>query len=216
MKQWLARTAERIDALGVRERVAIFFALALALVVIANAIAIGPLRAKQERLAVQIGQAQKDLATLQAQLQALVKGAQFDPDAANRERRVQLREELRALNLRIADQQRRFTPPERMRRLLGELLERHRGLVLVDMQTLPVAAVSRFATGVPSTAMYRHGLELTVRGTYAELYDYLRSLETLPNQLYWARAELAVATHPLITLKITVHTVSFDRAWLAV
>ncbi|MFN2645415.1 MAG: hypothetical protein ABR570_10520 [Burkholderiales bacterium] len=216
MKQRLARAAGRIDALGLRERVLIFFVLALALVIIANALAIGPLRAKQRRLATEMAQAQKDLAGLQTQLDTLVRGTQYDPDAANRERRTQLREDLRALNLRIADQQRRFTPPERMRRLLAELLERHRGLVLVDLRTLPVAPATRAPVGLTSTSMYRHGLELTVRGTYGELYDYLRSLENLPNQLYWARAELAVTTHPLITLKITVHTVSFDRAWLAV
>jgi MSHA biogenesis protein MshJ len=64
--------------------------------------------------------------------------------------------------------------------------------------------------------MYRHGIDLTVRGTYVELHNYLQELEKLPNQLYWARAELSVATHPLLTLKLTVHTLSFDRAWLIV
>jgi len=55
-----------------------------------------------------------------------------------------------------------------------------------------------------------------LRGSYGELYDYLRRLEGLPSQLYWSRAELTVTDHPLITLKLTVHTISFDRAWLVV
>jgi hypothetical protein len=55
-----------------------------------------------------------------------------------------------------------------------------------------------------------------VSGTYGELYDYLRMLERLPTQLYWARAELAVGQHPTLTLRLTAYTVSFDPAWLIV
>jgi MSHA biogenesis protein MshJ len=45
----------------------------------------------------------------------------------------------------------------------------------------------------------------------------LRKLEKqLPTQLYWGRADLAVAEYPSVTLKLTIYTVSFDRAWLVV
>jgi MSHA biogenesis protein MshJ len=104
-----------------------------------------------------------------------------------------------------------------MRGVLQEMLERNNRLALLDLTTLPVVAVvpSRAGTG-PTSGMYRHGIELTVSGTYGDLYEYLRALERLPSQLYWARAELAVKEHPLLTLKLTIHTVSFDRAWLIV
>ena len=68
---------------------------------------------------------------------------------------------------------------------------------------------------LPGT-LYRHGLEFTVTGSYGDLYEYLRSLESMPTQLYWRRAELSVSSYPLVTLKVTAFTVSFDRAWLIV
>jgi MSHA biogenesis protein MshJ len=216
MSELVRRYAERVDALGLRERVLIFFLLALALVLIANAAFIDPLRAKQKRLGAEVAQQEKEMAALQVELQRLVQGSQFDPDAANRARQAALREELRQLNVRIVEEQRRFTPPERMRRLLEELLEKNRGLALVDLQTLPVVPITAQRQGAAASGMYRHGIELSVRGSYGELYEYLRALERLPNQLYWARAELVVAMHPTLTLKLTVHTLSFDRAWLVV
>ena len=216
MSELIRRYAERIDALGVRQRVLIFLFLALTLVLIANAAFIDPLRAKHKRLSAEVAQQEKEIATLQADLQRLVMGNQVDPDAANRARQAALREELRQLNLRVLEEQRRFTPPERMRRVLEELLEKNRGLALVDLQTLPAAPITVQRQGAAPSGMYRHSIELTVRGSYGELYEYLRGLEKLPNQLYWARAELGVATHPTLTLKLTVHTLSFDRAWLVV
>jgi MSHA biogenesis protein MshJ len=216
MSELIRRYAERIDALGVRERVLIFFVLALAVVLIANAALIEPLRAKQKRLSAEVAQQEKEMATLQTELQRLLQGSQVDPDAANRAQLSALREELRQLNLRIVDEQRRFTPPERMRRLLEQLLEKNRGLALVDLQTLPVVPIAVPRQGAGASGMFRHGIELTVRGSYGELYEYLRALEKLPNQLYWTRAELGVAEHPTLSLKLTVHTLSFDRAWLVV
>jgi MSHA biogenesis protein MshJ len=216
MNELIQRYAERIDALGVRQRVLIFLVLALALVLLANAALIEPLRAKQRRLSAEVAQQEKEMAELQTQMQKLLQGNQVDPDATNRARQAALREELRQLNLRVVEEQRRFTPPERMRRLLEDLLEKNRGLALVDLQTLPVVPITVQRQGTAASGMYRHSIELTLRGSYGEIYEYLRALEKLPNQLYWARAELGVAKHPILSLKLTVHTLSFDRAWLVV
>ena len=64
--------------------------------------------------------------------------------------------------------------------------------------------------------MFRHGLEITISGSYLDLYEYLSALERLPTQLYWGRAELSAGDFPETTLKLTVYTVSFDKAWLIV
>lgn len=215
MKDLLARAGERIDALVLRQRILIFFALACAVILVTETVFTGPLRSKHRLLMAEIAKEQKELAALQADLQRLVEGNTIDPDAANRRREVMLREDLRQLNARIAEEQRRFTPPDRMRRVLEELLEKNRNLWLVDLKTLPATPVAGHRPGAQG-GMYRHGMELTVRGTYGELYEYLRTLENLPNQLYWGGADLAVDAHPLLTLKLTVYTLSFDRAWLIV
>jgi len=64
--------------------------------------------------------------------------------------------------------------------------------------------------------VFRHGVELTLAGSYLDLYAYLSALEGLQTQLYWGRAEMSVAEYPVATLKLTVYTLSFDQAWLVV
>lgn len=215
MNALIARATERIDAMVLRQRVLVFLGVVCVLIFAVETAFTAPLRAKQKRLAGEIGQQQKELATLQAELQRLLQGNAVDPDADNRRREAALRQELRQLNARVLDQQRRFTPPDRMRSVLEELLEKNQGLSLVDLKTLAPVAVATQRASTPG-GMYRHGIELTVRGTYGELYNYLRALESLPSQLYWGRAEFSVDAHPRLTLKLTVHTLSFDRAWLIV
>lgn len=219
MNALIRQYAERIDAANLRQRLLIFLAAAAVLLFLGNALLLQPQRVKQKRLALETAQSQKNLAALQAQVSRLIGAEAGGPDAALRKRQATLRAELSQLNSRIAGEEGRFTAPERMRALLEEMLGRSKGLTLVDLRTLPVVAVTPHgAPGAPAApaGMFRHGIELTVRGSYGELYDYLRRLEGLPSQLYWSRAELTVTDHPLITLKLTVHTISFDRAWLVV
>jgi len=217
MKGFLKRYAERIDAASLRERVLILLAATAVLVFVANAILLEPLRTKQKRLASDITQQQKELQAVQEQLARMVQSAAKDPDAPNRARFAVLRDQLAQLNSRITQEQRRFTPPEQMRVVLEEILQRNKRLALLDLKTLPVAPVGAAAPGATGgTGLYRHGIELTLSGRYADLFEYLRAMERLPTQLYWRRAELLVNEHPVLTLKLTVYTVSFDPTWLIV
>ena len=215
MNALLKRYAERIDAASLRERVAIFLALTLVLAYVAYATLLQPLRAAQRRSATETAQQQKELQTTQAEVQRLALSAQVDPDAGTRARRATILEQLAEADSRIGKEQRRFTPPERMRGMLQDMLQRNRSVAIVDLRSLPVTPIGAEKPGNPGE-LYRHGLELTLSGSYVELYEYLRALERLPTQLYWRRLELAVTDHPLMTLKLTVYTVSFDRAWLIV
>jgi len=212
----LKHYAERIDAATLRQRLLVFVTAAVVLLLFGNALLLQPQRVKQRRLAAETAQHQRELSVLQGEVSRLVGASGIDLDAQNKKREAALRAELSVLNTRLAGEERRFTPPERMRAVLEEILRRNQGLTLVDLRTLPAAPVGAVAAGAAPSAMFRHGIELTVRGTYGELYDYLRMLETLPSQLYWSRVELSVAAHPLLVLKLTVHTISFDRAWLLV
>jgi MSHA biogenesis protein MshJ len=217
LKAFLKRYADRIDNATLRERVLMFVGFAFVLVFLLNAILIDPLRVRQKALAAESEKLQQELVSLQAGLQGMLKGGSQDIDSANRARQAKARDELSRANSRIAQEQRRFTPSDKMREVLAEMLERNRRLALVDLKTLPVAPLATAPAGSGgNSGLFRHGIELTVSGSYADLYEYLRTLERLPTQLYWGNAQLAVAEYPSVTLKLTLYTVSFDRAWLTV
>jgi MSHA biogenesis protein MshJ len=78
----------------------------------------------------------------------------------------------------------------------------------------PAAAAVRTAAAAPSDLLYRHGVELTVRGNYLDMVDYLDALEAMPTQLFWARAALDVEQYPNARLSLTVYTLSLDKKWM--
>lgn len=192
-----------------------FFAAALVLVFLAYTALIKPLHDSQRRLSTEIAQNERELRTIQSEVQRLARARDGDPDARNRERATVLRAEVALLDGKIAEAQRRFTSPQRMRDVLEEMLERDRRLRLVDLKTLPVTDMSA-TQGPAGRRVFRHGVELTLAGSYLDLYAYLSALEGLKTQLYWGRAEMSVAEYPVATLKLTVYTLSFDQAWLVV
>ena len=222
MKQLWQRYSARIDSASMRERAMIFAAAALVLVTVLQSLFIEPQLREQRRLAAEQSQRQAESAKLQAELQKLALSRRNDPNVEARQRIASLREELEGLNAQIVEQQKKFTAPEQMRTVLEEMLARNRKLRLMDLKTLPPATLSEVKAQDGSKAspaerlIYRHGLEITLSGTYLDMLAYLSELEHLPTQMYWGSMEFSVAEYPSATLKLVVYTLSLDRAWMVV
>lgn len=231
MKGLWQQYASKMEAASLRERVLVFAAAALVLIALLNAALIEPEFAKQRRLSREVALRQGEIRVMQEQLQKMALARQADPDQVNRRQIEALRAQIADVEAKLTEEQRKFAPPERVGALLEEMLSRNRRLQLVDMRTLPVAALGQGAgkpapaapapAGKPPPApaggpIYRHGVEITVAGSYLDLLAYLRELEGLPNQMYWGKLDLAVAAYPQVTLKLSVYTLSLDLAWLVV
>ena len=126
--------------------------------------------------------------------------------------------------------------------MLGRLLDQVGGLRLRSMQSLgrvevgpattgPVAASAPAVTVVvkppsanptptpdPSrTAMlYRHGVELTIEGSYADVVAYLLAVEAMPQHILWGSLQLKVEQHPKVVVTLRLYTLSQDRNWLEI
>jgi len=227
MKRIWKPYAAKMEAASLRERVMIFAGAAVVLIALLNALLIEPELAKQRRLSAEVAQRQGDIGKMQEQLQKMALARQANPDQANRRQLDSLRHQIAEAEAKLTEEQRKFAPPERIGALLEEMLSRNRRLRLVDMRTLPAAALGSGGAAqkpaAPSPAapnagspIYRHGVEITLSGTYLDLLAYLRDLEKLPNQMYWGKLDLSVAAHPQVTLKLSVYTLSLDLAWLIV
>jgi len=237
MKQFWKQYADRMDAATLRERAMIFAAAVAVLVLLMNSLLIEPQLARQKQLSREIAQRQESMRALQQQLEKLANERRASPDEADRRRLEETRKRLAEVDAKLLEEQRRFAPPEQIGPILEEMLSRNRRLKLVDMRTLPAAlleagtdkaatakpAEAKAATDKPAAAkpagqgqIYRHGVELTVTGTYLDLLAYLKALEKLPSQMYWGKLELSVAAPPQVTLKLSVYTLSLDPAWMRV
>ena len=74
------------------------------------------------------------------------------------------------------------------------------------------------AAGAPgqSAGIFKHGVELVLQGSYAELSAYLERIERAPAQMFWARAVLDAEAYPQLTLTISIFTIGLEATWLSV
>lgn len=234
MKRLWERYAGKFDALSLRERVMVFSAAMVAVLALTYTTMIEPELVKQRRANAAILQKHSEMKAFEAQVTKLIGSRAHDPDRADRERLAQVRAQLAELEARISTEERKFTAPSQMRAVIEGLLGRSHGVALVEMKTLAATTIAEAASNAaappkpkpPATAkpgaaaserlIYRHGVELTVSGSYLDLLAYVRELERLPTQLYWGGLELDAAAYPKVSMKLTVFTLSLDRAWLSV
>ena len=64
--------------------------------------------------------------------------------------------------------------------------------------------------------VFRHTVELSLKGSYFDLLDYLAALEGMPQRVFWDGFELSVAEYPHSVLKLTIYTLSPEKSWLTV
>jgi MSHA biogenesis protein MshJ len=177
---------------------------------------------RQQRVALEAG-----LQRLQADQAALV-----DRHAADLGR---MQAEVAALEARLArpvDGGQELVGADQMPTLLGELIGRRHGLRMRALQSLgqtPVGAADVAPALAPAAAsaatpaasapsdrptLYRHGVEVSVEGSYPELLAYLQALEALPQKLLWGSLQLQVEQHPRAVLTLRVYTLSPQAGWV--
>ena len=220
MKQWLQTWSERIDAMALRERVIVFSAMALVLLFLFWKLFSDPLSERQRDVARQLAQKQVDTRVLQDEVQKLL--GQHDPDTKLRAQVDELRKKVAEADARLASKQSELLPPDRVPALLEEMLSRERGLQLVALKSLPAAPLFEEKTAkaaggkAPLLQVFRHGVEITVRGNYFDMLKYLSELEQLPLRMFWRDVEISGDEYPVITMKLSVYTLSLDRTWVVV
>ena len=229
MKDRLVRLATRIDALTLRERVLLFAAIAASAIFVVYFFALGPMIAKQDLLRTRIVQQQNNLEGIDNEIREKVEASQVDPDAPTRARIVAARAQLDALATSLRAMQNGLVPPERMAPLVDGILRANGRLQLVSLRTLPVEPLLGAAKpqAAPASAgaeaqsankqgalLYRHGVEVSVRGNYLDMIAYMAALEAMPTQLFWGRAQLEAETWPASRLTLTLYTLSLDAKWM--
>ncbi|MGH8753272.1 MAG: MSHA biogenesis protein MshJ [Burkholderiales bacterium] len=210
--------ANKINDRNLRERGLIFLMVVSVLVALIFTSFLEPQLAKQKTFSRQMTQQQSQIKGIQTQFQALEESRAVDPDTANRAKLESLRIQLVQIKALLQVKQQHLIPPDKIAGLLEELLSRNRQLQLISLLSLPASIVTgeeEQATAVEKE-FFRHGVEISVRGNYFDLLDYMAQLEKLPSQMFWGKASLTVEQYPVSRLNLTFYTLSLDKAWLVI
>lgn len=229
MTQLWRTYAGRFDSRTLRERLFVMSASLLLVAYTVYAVAVEPALQRQSLLQLKIAQQETEtarLASLPTEMRA------NDSDRAYQARQTDLAQQIAQLEQTIRAVQKDLVPAQRVTSLLQQMLSREPGLQLVSLRTLPMApllvkpppqaskekpgAERGAQAGAAEQGVYKHGVEITMRGSYEALHRYLVQLENSPSRMFWWRSQLDTADHPALTMTVTIYTLSLDKAWLQV
>lgn len=224
--RWLA-LGKRFDAQSPRERALIAAALVGGVLLLGFSLLVDPALSRARIAERQIAQSNSEVVAIQAQLQVLRTQLQVDPDAGRRSEIESLKKDAAAADAAIRQIQSGLVPPEEMNALLERLLARNSGLRLLSLKSLPpvnlAESVAESSRGAEKTApasigpgLFRHGVEMKLEGSYAEVLNWLRLLEEAPQKVLWGDVRYVVIEYPRAQVTLTVFTLSLDRSWLAI
>jgi len=225
MKQYWNRVSSAIDELSLRERTMIFVAAAFVVISLINVLLIDPLLARQKLLSSQVAQRQEKMKELQAQMQNILQAKRDDEHSPLRQRLAQLKQQLKDQDNYLQSRTDRLVEPGKMADLLKKVLGNNGSLQLVELKTLPVSPLIEPAKDAAPTPpdsqagtqrqIFKHGVQITVRGSYLDMIRYVTALEKLPEQMFWGEANLSVEKYPDSLFTLTLYTLSLDKTWLA-
>ncbi|MCC7703912.1 type II secretion system protein M [Janthinobacterium sp. GW460P] len=238
MKQQWQKFALKFDALSVRERIMIFGASAALLIFMAFYLFIDPQLAKRKALADTIAQRQQAVAAIDNEVAQRMAAHAGDPDQQDRIRLERIRQEVQQMRHALQSTQNGLVAPERIVPMLQQLLKQQARLHLVSLATLPsgamgqgghAAAISASAPAATPAAkspaesepakapalLYRHGVEIVLRGNYLDMVNYMDAVEAMPAHVFWGKVNMQVEQYPNATLSLTLYTLSLDEKWIA-
>lgn len=210
-----------IDGMSLRERAMIFAAAAFVLIAAIKVGLIDPLASRQKIAAEQLQQQQQQITEMQTSMQTMARNMRNDEQSPAHARIAALKSTLLENEGYLQELSQRMVAPDKMAGVLQQVLKHNDQLQLVAFKTLEPALLDESSAGkVPADPqariIYKHGVQITVRGNYLELMRYLAALENLPTQMLWGEVNMKVEKHPDSVMTLTVYTLSMDKIWLAV
>lgn len=219
--------AARVERMSVRERVVLVLCLCVVILYVCSLIAESAQRERMTWTQLAATQ-QEELARAQQSLDGLRSGRTPAGDPALITQLAQIEQQMQSVDASLRASQQYLVAPETMATLLQDLLRRDPRLELVSLNTLVVTPLLQDASAPvndasapasaagQSTGMFRHGVEITVRGDYLNVLGWMQSVEKLPWQMYWGRFAMQVPESGKPVFRIAIYTLSLDRTWMQI
>lgn len=213
MKRYWKSLAGRVDEMSLRERAMLFASLSLVVLLLAYVALIDPALRRQKSLIDRLGRDQHQITDVRSQLEQLMRTGGASPRHPDQIAVDALAGKIAEIDAALATRQSGLIAPERLPALLKDILARTKAVELEALRVLPGVPVK---AGAGDTGLYRHGVELTVKGSYLDLLRYLEELEKRSSLLLWGGVELQVEKYPEVRLRVVIQTLSRNASLLSI
>ena len=226
MKQYWEILSAKLSALNQRERILVFLAVIVSSFLLLQSLLLNPTLDQMHQSQNEISIDEATIANLKQKLIEYNSQKIIDPDAQSKDKISHLQFLLQEKNQQLNGIQTTLVNPDKMPDVLRGLLHKNGKLKLIQLKTLPVSGLLDSKTVVidehiksnsnGDLPIFKHGVEITIEGRYLDLLDYVSTLEQLPWHLLWSKANLDANNSLQNQLKLTVYTLSLDKAWLSI
>ncbi len=213
-KQWTA-LIQWFDQRALRERVVLLLCVVAVMVTAVYLLVLEPAVKKRALARQQIEQMTAEIGQLERTEAQIKERSQVDPDRELRERYDQLVEQLAEQRQQLHQGVSHLVTPAEMPELLKQMLTQG-NLHLISLENLPAELISsgKEPSDQQSLRLYRHPVQMELRGDYLGLLTYLRKLDQLPRLLVWEEVAAATQEYPATTIRLRVYTLGLSEEWL--
>jgi len=199
---------------------------------------IQPLMEEYSEITTSIQQAKAQSKGFAAQLLNIQGTAGIDPSLSDKQQLEIATLKLSELESDINLASEHFVSPQKMSEFLNELLQQSNNLTLISMvNQTPDAILVKTTREIPGTPeptkrgkkqalpeptteiigedkVYKHRVQLTMRGKYSDIARYIKEMETLPWHLFWQSLDLKTEKYPYSEITLEIYTLSLYEDWL--
>jgi len=212
----LRELEQSIDARLPRERLLLFGACAVVILLAWDFMARAPVSDRIARDRERIEQLDQETQALQATLAEIER--ELQEAGGGDETIARLRQQIRRIDEALAERTTRVISPRQMVNVLRDMLADSPDLSLMALRNLgaePVISEPQENAGdVPR--VFRHRVEVVLRGDYFALQEYLERLEGLDWQFQWDSLAIETVDYPEARATLSISTLSLAEDWIGV
>ncbi len=219
MNKTLQQYADRFNAQSLRERGLIAITIIVGVVFLWWSYHASPLMMQidkrvedNQRLASEVENTRVVIDSIRKRIAAGVHREKEDQLARLIEDLAEVEERLRLTTIELVD-------PEKMFRLMNELIYRDSKLKLISLKrrevrsAIPPADPERDSS---DATIYRHVLEMQFSGRYLDILAYMQAMEALDWKLLWDEIDIVSEAYPKLTVKVVMSTLSTGKEWVGI
>ena len=218
----LRAASEKFEERSLREKLLVLGATFVVLAFLWHQLVFQDQQQRVRRLESRIPSVKQEISSLQQKKGELLEQVGEDEQERLRRQMDKLRQEIAELDRELREKSSELISPRRMTEQLPSVLRKSSELELTHMANSPPRKVelanlidsSRKLESDSLPDIYRHPLSLTFKGSYRQAIQALSRMRDLSSRFFWDRLEYTVVDHPRARLRLNVHTLSLDKAWI--
>lgn len=235
--------SEKFQAITPREQVLVLLSGVVAITFILYSLFIDENSVRADTFTHDIKRVEANIKAKQQTITIFEQALLEDPNKAVNDQIAQYENKLGQIDTALLTLTSDLIDPIQMRFALIELLQLQKGVSLLAFDVIPAQSVSMAptldknetdsirdsaqgtssenivndkTTEVSSLTLYKHGIKLTLSGSYFQLRDYLSKLEQLKWTFFWHKFDYKLKQYPESVLEVELYSLSTKREFIGV